>query len=70
MSDSEILFHQQLTAWSRDCAMLLITKLVPMQDADLELWGEDPEAWLNEEEADRDEIDLRVRVVRCRPVED
>jgi hypothetical protein len=62
MSDHEHVFHEQLKTWSRECSIMLVTKFIPMQDADLELWNDDPEAWLNEEEADRDEIDLRVRL--------
>jgi len=32
-----------------------------MRSVEIELWRDDPEAALNEEEADRDELDLRVR---------
>ncbi|KAM0793458.1 hypothetical protein ACM66B_000901 [Microbotryomycetes sp. NB124-2] len=38
---------------------LLITKLLPMRPEDLERWNEDPEEWMNEEEAERWEFELR-----------
>lgn len=43
-------------------AKLLITKLLPLREEDLEKWADDPEEWMNEEEADRWEFDLRVSI--------
>ena len=62
MPQPEDAFQQQLKNWSQECSLLLITKLIPMREADLQLWLDEPEEWLNEEEAERDEIDLRVRL--------
>ena len=39
---------------------ILVTKLLPLRAIDLEKWAEDPEEWMNEEEADRWEFELRV----------
>lgn len=44
----------------RQFAELLVTRLLPLRTADLEKWSEDPEEWMNEEEADRWEYELRV----------
>lgn len=49
----------------RQFAELLVTRLLPLRTADLEKWSEDPEEWMNEEEADRWEYELRVSVI-CR----
>ncbi|KAK4055221.1 hypothetical protein OIV83_000501 [Microbotryomycetes sp. JL201] len=38
---------------------LLVTKLLPLRPEDLERWTEDPEEWMNEEEAERWEFELR-----------
>lgn len=35
-------------------------KLLPLRKRDIEKWVEDPEEWMNEEEADRFEYELRV----------
>lgn len=40
-------------------ASLLITQLLPLRQDDLEKWSEDPEEWMNEEEMDRWEFELR-----------
>lgn len=40
--------------------MLIVTKLLPLRAADLEKWSDDPEEWMNEEEAERWEFELRV----------
>ncbi|GJN91530.1 hypothetical protein Rhopal_004553-T1 [Rhodotorula paludigena] len=40
-------------------AQLLITRLLPLRQEDLEKWSEDPEEWMNEEEMDRWEFELR-----------
>lgn len=40
---------------------VLVTKLLPLRAVDLDKWAEDPEEWMNEEEADRYEFELRVR---------
>lgn len=44
----------------RQFAELLVTKLLPLRAVDLEKWADDPEEWMNEEEADRWEYELRV----------
>ncbi|GAA6036573.1 hypothetical protein JCM8097_001232 [Rhodosporidiobolus ruineniae] len=40
-------------------AELLITRLLPLRQDDLEKWSEDPEEWMNEEEMERWEFELR-----------
>lgn len=40
---------------------LLVKQLLPLRQDDLEKWQEDPEEWMNEEEMERWEFDLRVR---------
>ncbi|GAA5857039.1 hypothetical protein JCM8547_007927 [Rhodosporidiobolus lusitaniae] len=40
-------------------AELLITRLLPLNQEDLEKWSEDPEEWMNEEEMERWEFELR-----------
>ncbi|KAL8284260.1 hypothetical protein RQP46_005009 [Phenoliferia psychrophenolica] len=37
----------------RQFVEILVTKLLPLRAIDLEKWAEDPEEWMNEEEADR-----------------
>lgn len=44
----------------RQFVELLVTKLLPLRPIDFEKWAEDPEEWMNEEEADRWEFELRV----------
>jgi hypothetical protein len=44
----------------RRFAEILVTKLLPLRPIDLEKWSDDPEDWMNEEEADRWEFELRV----------
>lgn len=46
----------------RQFAELLVTKLLPLRAVDLGKWADDPEEWMNEEEADRWEYELRVRL--------
>lgn len=41
-------------------AELLVTRLLPLRQVDLEKWADDPEEYMNEEEADRWEYELRV----------
>lgn len=41
-------------------AQILVTRLLPLRAADLVKWADDPEDWMNEEEADRWEFELRV----------
>lgn len=41
-------------------AHLLITRMLPLRQDDLDKWTEDPEEWMNEEEAERWEFELRV----------
>lgn len=41
-------------------AEVLITRMLPLRAEDLQKWEEDPEEWMNEEEQDRWEFDLRV----------
>ena len=36
-------------------------KLLPLRSVDIEKWVADPEDWMNEEEADRFEYEMRVR---------
>ncbi|KAK4702500.1 importin-11, partial [Phenoliferia sp. Uapishka_3] len=43
----------------RQFVEVLVTKLLPLRAADLVKWNEDPEEWMNEEEADRWEFELR-----------
>ncbi|GAA5932542.1 hypothetical protein JCM3775_005950 [Rhodotorula graminis] len=40
-------------------AELLITRLLPLGQDDLDKWSDDPEEWMNEEEAERWEFELR-----------
>ncbi|POY71320.1 hypothetical protein BMF94_5632 [Rhodotorula taiwanensis] len=40
-------------------AEVLITRMLPLRAEDLQKWEEDPEEWMNEEEQDRWEFDLR-----------
>lgn len=40
---------------------LVVTKFLPMRQEDLQKWSDDPEEWMNDEEADRWEFELRVR---------
>ncbi|BGP12651.1 hypothetical protein JCM10213v2_000568 [Rhodosporidiobolus nylandii] len=40
-------------------AEMLITRLLPLRQDDLEKWNEDPEEWMNEEEMERWEFELR-----------
>lgn len=40
---------------------LLVKQLLPLRQDDLEKWQDDPEEWMNEEEMERWEFDLRVR---------
>ncbi|TNY19776.1 armadillo-type protein [Rhodotorula diobovata] len=40
-------------------AHLLITRMLPLRQDDLDKWTEDPEEWMNEEEAERWEFELR-----------
>ena len=47
----------------RRFAEILVTKLIPLRPVDLEKWSDDPEDWMNEEEADRWEFELRVSQV-------
>lgn len=44
----------------RQFAELIVTKFLPLRQVDLEKWTEDPEEWMNEEEAERWEFELRV----------
>ena len=41
-------------------AELLVTRLMPLREVDLERWNDGPEEWMTEEEAERWEFDLRV----------
>ena len=41
-------------------AEVLITRMLPLRVEDLQKWEQDPEEWMNEEEQDRWEYDLRV----------
>lgn len=47
-------------AFVKQFAEVLVTKLMPLRKGDLDKWSEDPEEWMNEEEADRWEFELRV----------
>jgi hypothetical protein len=40
-------------------ASLLITRFLPLRQADLEAWNDDPEEWMNEEEMERWEFEVR-----------
>ncbi|GAA5866359.1 hypothetical protein JCM3774_006631 [Rhodotorula dairenensis] len=40
-------------------AEVLITRMLPLRQEDLQKWEQDPEEWMNEEEQDRWEYDLR-----------
>ncbi|GAA5889895.1 hypothetical protein JCM5296_003642 [Sporobolomyces johnsonii] len=43
----------------RQLAELLVTRLLPLRQDDLEKWDADPEEWMNEEEMERWEFELR-----------
>ncbi|BGP52842.1 hypothetical protein JCM8202v2_000399 [Rhodotorula sphaerocarpa] len=43
----------------RRFAEILITRMLPLRSEDLQKWEQDPEEWMNEEEQDRWEFDLR-----------
>lgn len=49
----------------RRFAEILITRMLPLRSEDLQKWEQDPEEWMNEEEQDRWEFDLRVRASAC-----
>ncbi|KDE05416.1 hypothetical protein MVLG_04211 [Microbotryum lychnidis-dioicae p1A1 Lamole] len=40
-------------------AEILVTRLMPLRQTDLEKWRDDPEEWMNEEAANREEFELR-----------
>ncbi|SCV68568.1 BQ2448_689 [Microbotryum intermedium] len=40
-------------------AEILVTRLIPLRQVDLEKWQDDPEEWMNEEAANREEFELR-----------
>lgn len=42
-------------------AEILVTRLLPLRREDLEKWEDEPEEWMNEEESERWEFELRVR---------
>lgn len=44
----------------RQFAQILVTRLLPLRAVDLAKWSDDPEDWMNDEEADRWEFELRV----------
>ena len=46
-----------------DAVKLLVTRFIPLEEADLQGWEADPEEWVNLEEKDNDqwEYELRVR---------
>lgn len=48
----------------RQFAEILVTQLLPLRPVDLVKWSDDPEDWMNEEEADRWEFELRVSLLR------
>ena len=45
---------------AKQCAELLITHFIILRPSDSRKWEEEPEEWIDEEEADRWEYDLRV----------
>ncbi|GAA6004411.1 hypothetical protein JCM10207_000715 [Rhodosporidiobolus poonsookiae] len=45
--------------FSQQFAELLVLRLLPLQQEDLEKWNDDPEEWMNEEEMERWEFELR-----------
>lgn len=47
-------------AFVKQFAETIVTRLLPLRPIDLKKWSEDPEEWMNEEEADRWEFELRV----------
>lgn len=47
-------------AFVRQFAELIVTRLLPLRREDLEKWEEEPEEWMNEEESERWEFELRV----------
>lgn len=48
------------TGFAQNYAKLLVERLMPLREVDLERWNDDPEEWMTEEEAERWEFDLRV----------
>lgn len=45
-----------------EAVQIIITRLLPLNEADLEKWSEDPEEWINAEESDSDAWEYGVRV--------
>ena len=45
---------------AKQCAELLITRFIVLRSSDLLKWESEPEEWIDEEDADRWEFDLRV----------
>lgn len=46
---------------ANECCRLLVSRLMPLRQADLEAWTSDPEDWVIQEESDQWEFELRVR---------
>jgi hypothetical protein len=50
-------------AFVNSCAEVLVTKYMQLRPEDLDLWESDPEGWVNGEEADHWEFELKVRII-------
>jgi hypothetical protein len=50
-------------AFVHSCAEVLVTKYMQLRPEDLDLWESDPEGWVNGEEADHWEFELKVRTI-------
>ena len=51
----------------KNAVQLLITRFMPLNPSDLELWIADPEEWVNTEDKENDlwEYEIRVRLLYC-----
>jgi hypothetical protein len=47
------------------CAQVLVSRYIPLQEEDLEMWRDDPETWLADDEAEQWEFQLRVSRFIC-----
>jgi hypothetical protein len=45
-----------------DAVKLLVTRFIPLEEADLQGWEADPEEWVNLEEKDNEQWEYELRV--------
>ena len=49
-----------------DAVKLLVTRFIPLEEADLQEWQADPEEWVNLEEKDNEQWEYELRVCMIR----